>query len=288
MIIGVGAVTISTIFATAKDLLSKKLAGQMNGNVSAGTSFLFALPWYLVLLLLAEILGFSPFEYQGQFLLYVCIRAITDSFAELFKMHALGQGEISFIANFFSLTPLFLIFLAPIITGDHISNMGLIGLGIIVLGTLFLLKAPSNTIPWKGVFYAVVSAFFMSLNICFDRLAVKQANPIFSGFMMTLLSSFILTWPMLRVKTWKSEIKNSYKLLSIRGLYEVLFMSLKLVGLKFLEPQYASGIQKMTLVLSVAIGGRKFNEKDQAKRIFTSLLILLGSLIIVYSKIMES
>lgn len=284
MITGILAIFTSTIFATAKDLVSKKISSDMHGNVSACTSFIFALPWYIILLTLASILGFQPFSYTGQFLIFVCIRAITDSVAEFSKMHALSHGEISFIANFFSLTPLFLIFIAPIITGDGITKMGFIGIAIIVLGTLLLLKAPIESIPWKGVGFAIISAFFMSLNICFDRLAVQHANPIFSGFLMTFLSSIILLIPMLRIRLWKSQVSSSLKFLLLRGLFEVLFMIAKLLGLQYLEPQYASGIQKLTLVFSVGIGGRTFNERDKLKRILTSLLIVVGSLIIIYSK----
>lgn len=282
---GIFAIILATLFATAKDLVSKGVSKEIHGTVSACTSFLFALPWYFLILIVGQLLGYNLFEYSGQFILYVCIRAITDSFAELFKMHALACGEISFIANFFSLSTIFLLFLAPIITGDRISSLGLVGVLIIIFSTLLLLKGPTETIPWKGVGLALISAFFFSLNICFDRLAVQQANPIFSGFAMTLISGAILFIPMIKVVDWRSQISGSSNPLFIRGLMEVLFMISKLFGLQYLEPQYASGIQKLTLVFSVAIGGKAFHEHDQKKRILTSLLIVVGSVLIVWSKV---
>jgi len=100
--LGVFAIILSTLFATGKDLVSKGISEEVHGTVSACTSFLFALPWYALILFLSYCYGYSPFEYSGPFFLYVCLRAVTDSFAELFKMHALACGEISFIANFFS------------------------------------------------------------------------------------------------------------------------------------------------------------------------------------------
>ena len=282
--IGIIATIIATVFASAKDIVSKGISSDVHGTVSACTSFLFALPWYIMVLAISHFLGIAPFEYTGQFLLFAFLRSLTDSFAELFKMHALACGEISFIANFFSLNTVFLLFLAPIITGDQISNLGLAGVAIIITGSLLLLKGPEKEIPWKGVFLALIAAFFFSLNICLDRLAVQQSNPIFSGFCMTILSGLILLFPMLRVKNWKGQILSSTKPLTLRGLFEVLFMIIKLYGLKYLEPQYASGIQKLTLVFSVAIGGKAFKEHDQKRRMLVSMIIVVGSLLVIFSK----
>jgi drug/metabolite transporter (DMT)-like permease len=102
---------------------------------------------------------------------------------------------------------------------------------------------------------------------------------------MTLVSGIILFIPMIRIKDWRRQIDGSGKLLTLRGLMEVFFMICKLFGLQYLEPQYVSGIQKLTLVFSVAIGGKAFHEHDQKKRIFTSLLIVVGSVLIVWSKV---
>lgn len=283
--LGVLAAVFATFFSTAKDIVSKGISSATHGNVSACTSFLFALPWYCAVLLVLYLLGYSPFDHTGHFFLFILLRALTDSVAEWSKMHALAYGEISFIANFFSLSIVFLLFLAPLITGDHISNIGLAGVIITVAATLLLLKGPKGTVPWKGVGLALVSAFFFGLNSCFDRLAVQQSNAVFSGFAMTLISGVILLTPMLRVKAWHQQIRGSLAPLVWRGLFEVLFMTFKLFSLQYLEPQYASGIQKLALVFSVIIGGKAFDESDRRKRIVTSLMIVAGSLLIIYSKL---
>lgn len=280
---GIIAILLASMFASAKDIMSKKLSFLVHSNVSACTSFIFALPFYIALLFIMQVFGLSPFEYSGNFLLFILLRACTDSAMEFLKMHALSHGEISFISNFFSLTPLFLLFVAPLITGDTISRQGLIGVIVIILGTAVLLQAPKETIPWKGVCFAVCAAFFGSLNICFDRLAVSHAHPVYSGFLMTGISACILLIPMLRIKTYRQEIQNAWTPLVQRGVLEVGFMVIKLYGLRYLEPQYASGLQKITLLFSVALGGKVFNERDRKRRIFASCIICIGSLLLVFT-----
>lgn len=282
---GIIAVLISSCFLVAKDILSKKIVMRMHSNVSACTSFLFAIPYYVFLLLIMHIAGVQPFAYTGDFLLFVFLRSLTDSVMELCKMHALSHGEISFISNFFSLTPVFLLFIAPLITGDTIPLSGIVGVGIILLGTCILLKAPKESIPWKGVFFAIMAAFFGALNACFDRLAVSQANPVFSGFVMTLFSGAMLFPLMFKVKSYKRDIKANYTVLHQRGVCEVAFMAIKLYGYKFLEPQYVSGIQKIALFFSVGIGGKVFNDHDRIKRLIASLVIVIGSVVLVLTKL---
>lgn len=285
---GILAALISTFFATSKDLLSKKLSEKVHGNVSAFASFLYAIPWYFLIMGIAYMTGIPVLEYGSAFFLYVLLRAITDSFAEFFKMHALAKGDISFIANFLSLSPVFLLFTAPLITGEHIDGLGLFGVILICLGTISFVYHPMEIkagIPWKGVGFALLSSIFFSLNSCFDRLSVQEGHPIFSGFMMTSLSMVFLFPTLSFVKNPKEQFKNNTSLFYIRGLMEVLFMCTKLFAMQYLEPQYVVGIGKLGLVMSILGGGLIYKEKGTVRRFLISMVIVTGSVMIIASKL---
>ena len=113
-------------------------------------------------------------------------------------MHAFTHGDISIVATFFSLAPLFLLFTSPLITGDPLSMPEAAAVILVVLGSLLLVYRPSAR-GWgeqrKGIILATLAAVFFSLNSCFDRLAVKEGTPAFAGFTMTVLSAtFLLPW----------------------------------------------------------------------------------------------
>jgi uncharacterized membrane protein len=286
--IGILSALISTIFSTSKDLLSKKLAGLVHGNVSAFASFLYAIPWYILFMCIAYVAGFPVFDFNSPFLLYVFLRAVTDTFAEFFKMHALAKGDISFIANFLSLAPVFLLFTAPLITGESISGIGLAGVLLICVGTVAFVYHPVERkagIPWAGVGLAVLSSIFFSLNSCFDRLSVQEGSPLFSGFSMTVMSMFFLTPTLLFVKNTGNQLSSHSKLFHLRGLFEVLFMTTKLFAMQFMEPQYVVGIGKLGLVLSIIGGGFFYKEEGTLRRMCIASLIIVGSLLIILSKI---
>ncbi len=286
--IGIISALVSTIFATSKDLLSKKLAGLVHGNVSAFASFLYAIPWYILFLSIAYAAGFPVFEFSSSFFLFVLLRAITDTFAEFFKMHALAKGDISFIANFLSLAPVFLLFTAPLITGESISGLGLFGVILICIGTIAFVYHPMERkagIPWAGVGFAILSSIFFSLNSCFDRLSVQEGSPLFSGFSMTVLSMLFLSPTLLFVKNKATQFKSNSTIFHTRGLLEVLFMTAKLVAMQYMEPQYVVGIGKLGLVMSILGGGYFYKEKGMLRRFLISTIILSGSIMIIISKI---
>ena len=85
---GLALALLSCFFATAKDLVSKRLAGQLDGTVSTFASFAFAVPYYLLVLGVLYLFGQEPFAITRAFLLLVLLRSITDTFAEWMKMYA--------------------------------------------------------------------------------------------------------------------------------------------------------------------------------------------------------
>ena len=142
MNIGIYISILAACLGTAKDVVSKKLAGNVSGIISAFASFAFALPFYLTALLILWVLGYEDFAFGESFLFLVIARAFTDALAEWMKMKAFETGEISVVSSFISLSPLFLIVNSPLITGDSLPTGGILAILLVVTGTLLL--------SWKG------------------------------------------------------------------------------------------------------------------------------------------
>jgi ABC-type dipeptide/oligopeptide/nickel transport system permease subunit len=76
---GLALAIFSCVFATAKDLVSKRLAGQLDGTVSTFASFAFAVPYYVLVLGVLYLFGQEPFAITRAFLLLVLLRSIISS-----------------------------------------------------------------------------------------------------------------------------------------------------------------------------------------------------------------
>jgi drug/metabolite transporter (DMT)-like permease len=280
---GFVAALLSAVFASSKDLLSKRLAFRLDGTVSTFASFGFALPFYMVVLAVLHFFGKETFDWSLVFLVLVLLRSITDTFAEWMKMYAFAHGDISIVATFFSLSPLFLLITSPLITGDPVGWPDVLAVGLVVGGSLLMVYRPSQT-GWarqkKGILLAIGAAVFFSLNSCFDRLAVQESTPVASGFTMTLLSAvFLAPFVFFRPDRVRA-LGTHWAGLLIRGALEVAFMVCKLYALQFLFAPDVVAIQRLSLVLAI-IGGRVFfKEPDFRRRLAAGLLIVAGVFVV--------
>jgi drug/metabolite transporter (DMT)-like permease len=284
---GIFYALLSAVFSSAKDLVSKKLAYQIDGMTSTFASFAFALPFYVVVLIYLFNRGEERFSYSMAFLWLVFMRSVTDVLAEGMKMYAFSHADISVVACFFSLSPLLLLITSPLITGDPLSVPGVLAT-LLVVGGSFLLVYRASDRSWaeqkKGIFLALGASFFFSLNTCFDRLAVKEetGTPVFAGFGMTLFSA-LLIMPLVIFRRDRVEALGKYQNgLWIRGFMEVTFMSAKLTALTSLDGPQVVSIQRVALLLSILGGRIFFQEKDFARRLAAGLIILAGALIVIW------
>jgi uncharacterized membrane protein len=277
------ACIIGSLASTIRDLYSKSLSNQVPGIVSASASFIYALPIYLILLLLAYIFGYEDFQLGSSFLLLVILRSSTDAMAEWLKMCSLKGTDISLVSPFFSLAPLFLLFTSPVITGDNISDQGLLGVLIVVIGTIVVgLKSFSySKANRKSILLALASAFFLSLNSCFDRLAVLETSPLLSSASMNLGAAIILFFICISGRNHSQLLMHKSNFF-MRGIFEVCFMVLKLYALQTLPAPYVMGIMRISIVFSVIAGWKIFKEDEFVKRLIGSILILIGTGVIVF------
>ena len=277
---------LSVFLAGTKDLFSKKLSSHVDGTLSTFASFAFALPFYFILLIFLTLTGSEKWSFSLLFFEYVLLRSLSDAGAEWCKMTAFTYGEISLVAPFFALSSLFLLILSPLITGDIPSVLGMIGVLIILSGTILNLtsKETSNNRSVKSIMYASLAAVFFALNSCFDRLAVKSASPALSGFTMTLfVALFFLPVIFKRQNSMKLLKKNSKNFTS-RGFFEVSFMFCKLSALQYIQAPYLAGIMQLTIVYSVIAGKVVFNDHDFKRRLVAACLVVVGVGMIIVGK----
>ena len=282
---GVWLGLLAGVLAASKDLLSKRLSFQLKGAVSALASFVFALPYYIVLLGLLYLLGWEDFAFSAEFMYWVVLRSTTDMLAEWCRMEALARADISFISPMLGLSPVFLLLAAPLINGDQISAWGVIAVLVVVAGSLILItrrKSSTNSESvGRAILLALACSIFFSLNSCFDKEAVKVASPTLSGFGMTAIAALFLVppaWLAMRKEpgTIAHQFRAARRPLWLRGLFEVLYMVTKLTALQYLPTQYVAALGRSSLLYSVVGGKLFFREEDFLRRLVGAALIAAG------------
>lgn len=261
---------------TAKDIVSKSVSTKVSGTISTIASFLYALPFYILIIGIGYITGFEDLSFTSQFIGFVILRALSDIGAEWCKMTALSKGDLSVVAAFYSLSPVFLLFLSPLMTGDSVSTGGLVGVLLVGAGTFTFGLKPRNGAPaqYKAMAFGLASAVFFSLNSCFDKLAVNESSPLLSGFAMTALSGFIMV-PFAKEPIIPS-LSVAHKPFLIRGLFETIFMISKLAALQYLPAPYVVAIMRGSILISIISGKTIFKESNFIQRLIGGCIILAG------------
>lgn len=277
--LGIFSALFATFFLSAKDIGSKALSITISGAASSVGSFVFALPFYVLVLAGLYLQGVPVFEVSSGFWSLIIARALSDAAGESFKMYALKHGELSVVSIILSFMPIATVILSPLITGDPFLVNGLVGAILAVAGSIIVLaKTPTSS---KGVWFAIGAVICMALNHCFDRLAVQQGHPVFSGFGMTFAAA-VFTAPLFLFDGHPREFLAGRKVLWFRGFCEVAFMVAKLSALTFFTAPVVMILLRLSLVGNIAAGLLIFKEKEPFRKIIAGLLVIAGVVIGVY------
>jgi len=288
---GIVAALLSAVFSTSKDIVSKKLAVRIDGTASTFASFGFALPFYLAVLGGLWLLDYDIFTFSSAFWVLVVLRALTDVFAEWMKMYAFAHGDISLVSIAFSMSPLWVVVLTPLLTEDHLSLGGVSAVVLVVAGSVAVVFRPSHP-DWgrqkKALLLAVGASLFFGLNSIYDKKAMvtKPDNPataVVGGFTMTAVSATLLL-PLVLSRKRLAGMHLYRRGLLVRGLLEVAFMVSKLVAMQVVEAAYVVGLQRSSLLLSIIAGRVIFKEGDFKRRLLAGVLILAGVLWILWEQ----
>ncbi len=275
----------SALCSTAKDIVSKGLASRVHSDVSTFASFLFALPFYALIVISATLLGLKPLSISGPFIWLVLARSVTDVFAESLKMKAFAAGDLSLVSTFLSLSPVLLALISPFITGDNVTLVDLVALGLIVAGSLVLIQRDAKAggvLQFKAIMLALAASVAFALNSCFDRLAVIESGAIVSGAAMTSLAA-LFTLPLaFRHRGAGRSLTAHSTSFFVRGAFEALFMVSKLFALTMLPAHVVVGGTRTSLIVSVIAGRIWFGERNTLRRLAAALLVYVGLVILVF------
>lgn len=276
---GVIAALIGAVTSTAKDLVSKLLADRVEPDLSTFASFLFALPFYAAIFAGLAFYGTEQAACSSTFLVLVLMRGISDVIAEGCKMRALERGDVSLVSGLLSLSPLILIGLSPIVTGDPVSHKEGVGILLLVIGSLILVKRDKVTgrvYQRSAIMYALAGSVAFAMNSALDKLAVGHAGPITSAFSVTACAAILTVPALFRVPRATLQLGIHHRSFLARGFFETVFMVAKMAALVTLPAHIVVGLIRISLLLTVIFGGAFFKEGDRVRRIVGAVVMYVG------------
>lgn len=196
-------------------------------------------------------------------------------------------GIASLILQF---SPLFTIILSFFIFKTNLNIKQLVGIGISILGLIFLIMYRSNNISILNIFYLLISAF--SWSIC--NILVKKYQPenMFSFVIWTSLYSSLILFVMVIFKDYRLiiDIKNHINFNTIISLISQAYVT-TLFGywawnmlINKYSPNVVSPMSLLVPVFSIAISYAVFNDNISFFTALSCLIILIGLFVFVLNK----
>jgi len=269
--------------------LIKKWSSKIPSSVLLLFTFLFTLPWMVILILLTG--GFPKAGIMLYF--FMLASAIFDIVAFYSYFKSIKISEISLIGPISSFSPVFTTLFAFMFLNEIPNGLRLIGILLIVIGSYVLslggnkkglLASLINLFKNKGVLLSLFAMFLWSITPIFQKQAIFQTNPttpLFASFVgMVFATIYFLAINTSAFKKYKQDIKDNLLTLIIYGLGAALAQLAAYSAFASNYLGYVTAIMKSSGIFTVIIGGIFLKEKTMGKKIIGSVIMVAGVLLL--------
>ena len=279
---------LTALFASLKDVFSKKNLKDIDEYVVSWSLRFFALPFLVLPLFFVEMPSLG-----NRFWMALFVGGSLNVIATILYMKAIKYSDLSIAVPMITFTPLFLLMTSPLILGEFPNLLGLIGVILIVLGSYTLnIKrrhegyfAPFKALlREKGPKLMLLVAFIWSITSNFDKIGVQNSSPIFWPIGVNIFMTLAM-FPIMLYKSQGSlgQISTSYKSLFPIGLFSALSLIFQMAAINLTLVAYVISVKRTSAIMSVLFGYFIFKEKGIKERLIGATIMIIGVLLIVLS-----
>lgn len=212
------------------------------------------------------------------FLLYALAGGLTGAVCNCFMVMALEKGELSVLGPINSYKAVIGLIFGMLILHEMPNMYGILGIALIISGSYFILESPKALMK-KDIQYRIYALIFSAIEAVFIKKVIILSSitasfitssflgAIFSFIIMNIFSSSKLQLPVKRHSIMYILTALCFGLMTFTTAYVFKYMN---VGC-------ALSLFQLSIIINVILGYKLFNEKNLIKKLFGSLIILIGS-----------
>lgn len=247
----------------------------------------------LPLLVFFPTIFFIDLKFNKLFFVGVFGSGLVNIVTTILYMKAIEKSDISKVMPMLSFTPLFLLVTSPLILGETIHLLGIIGILLVVIGSYLLnLDLSQNSIfePFKGLVrekgtrYMLIVSFLWSFSANFDKLSITNSSILqhiafVNIIIVSGVSIIIYFWKGIPVKKLKTQIKG----LSLISFFTTLAFIFHMTALSLTYVAYVVSFKRMSGLIAVFLGYFLLGEGKIKERFLGSFVMFIGVLLIALS-----
>lgn len=225
----------------------------------------------LVLPLLPACFGHFSVELLGNFF----VMGLLGALGNYFIIKALSIGELSTLAPINSYKPVVALFVGIFYLHEIPTIGAILALGLIIIGTSFLMGGISGDFNAKAVFYRVLALIFSATEAVFIKkiIMLTGVSEAFALWVVAgLVFSALFVVPSrknMRISSWKYQVLLVLAVGAMQYSTNFVFSRMSVA--------YALALFQLSTLISVVYGAKMFSEHGLVRKLIASAVMVLGS-----------
>ncbi len=229
-----------------------------------------------------------------EFWIYSIAGGITGALGNGFIVKALEKGDLSVLGPINAYKSIVGMLFAFIIIREVPNIWGLMGMGFIIVGSYFVLDTTEEKFSWQlfktpAIQYRLAALVLTGIQAVLDKKVIEHSNLeiAFAGWSI-FGAGFSFIFILFTKVSIQKEFKNVDRAILVKYFLLILTVGLMLAStnytLSHMPVGYALALFQLSILLSVVLGHRFFNELHLFKKLMGATIMVIGSALIILMK----
>lgn len=229
-----------------------------------------------------------------EFWIYSIAGGITGALGNGFIVKALEKGDLSVLGPINAYKSIVGMLFAFIIIREVPNIWGLMGIGFIIIGSYFVLDTTEEKFSWQqfktpAIQYRLAALVLTGIQAVLDKKVIEHSNLeiAFAGWSI-FGAGFSFVFILFTKVSIQKEFKNLDRAILVKYFLLALTVGLMLAStnytLSHMPVGYALALFQLSILLSVVLGYRFFNELHLFKKLMGATIMVIGSALIILMK----
>ena len=290
--------TILIITAVALRILSNPLANVFQKQLTAKQHHPLVVNFltYLLLAILCFLMA-AKIQWQTlplEFWLYSILAGIAGALGNGFLVKALHKGDLSVLGPVNAYKSIVGMIIGIFLLAEIPNVWGLLGVVLIVYGSYFVLDTTADKFSWvllkrPEIQFRIWAMILTAIEAVFIKKIILASSTI-AAFISWCWFGALFSFLLLHV--YRLNIKTEIGNLEIKDISQYLLLIICIGTMQFtttytfdhLPVAYALSLFQLSIIFSVLLGHRIFKEQDIRKKMIGSVIMIIGSVIIILLK----
>ncbi|ULQ57767.1 DMT family transporter [Flavihumibacter rivuli] len=284
------AISLRILVNPLANVIQKQLTVERNHPLVVNflTYFFLSIPCLLWLLLTEK--RELPFD----FWLYAILGGLVGGLGNGFLVKALQKGDLSVLGPINAYKSVVGIITGILLLGEFPNTWGLAGIALIIYGSYFVLDTTEERFSWSllkqpAIQYRIGAMVLTAVEAVFVKKVIQASD---TNMAMVSWCCFGGLFSLVFLLSNRINLKASIRRLGAND-YRQFFFLVLCIGLMQYTTNYAFdhmpvgyvlSLFQLSAIVSVWLGHKIFQEKDIRKKLLGSIIMIIGSVLIILMK----